>query len=240
MPDPVPRLSTPPSLPVPALNALPLQGVTILAVEDSRFASEAIRLMCRRTGARLRRAETLADAGRHLHVYRPDAVIVDLGLPDGRGEGLIHHLSLSPRRPDLVLGMSGDAGGRDMALLAGADGFLEKPLASLDAFRQAFAGLIRLPFGEEDRAVLPPPDRLALRDDLHRAAGLVAAGPDAVGRRYLRGFLGGIARAADDPVLAEAARAAEGREGMDRLAQVLSQRLKKAAGDFPRGEMPLS
>ena len=31
----------------------PLQGVTLLAVEDSRFACEALRLMARRAGARL-------------------------------------------------------------------------------------------------------------------------------------------------------------------------------------------
>eukprot|EP01031_Cornospumella_fuschlensis_P014764 gene14764-18040_t len=68
---------------------LPLQGVTILAVEDSRFACEALRLIARRAGARLRRAETMAAARDHLRVYRPDVVLIDLGLPDGRGDALI-------------------------------------------------------------------------------------------------------------------------------------------------------
>jgi CheY-like chemotaxis protein len=98
-------------------NGLPLQGVTVLAVEDSRFASEALRLMCRRLGARLRRAESLQAAASHLKLYRPDLVIVDLGLPDGRGEALIAEISV--RAPKLVvLGMSGDTGGRGRALAA--------------------------------------------------------------------------------------------------------------------------
>ena len=93
------------------LQELPLQGVTILAVEDSRFACEALRLIARRAGARLRRAETMAAARDHLRVYRPDVVLIDLGLPDGRGEALIRDLAQGPRRPSVVMGTSGSAEG---------------------------------------------------------------------------------------------------------------------------------
>jgi CheY-like chemotaxis protein len=105
---------------------LPLQGVTILAVEDSRFACEALRLIARRAGARLRRAETMAAARDHLRVYRPDVVLIDLGLPDGRGDALIRDLAQGPRRPPVVMGTSGGVEGRALALAAGADGFLDK------------------------------------------------------------------------------------------------------------------
>ncbi|TMV53287.1 response regulator, partial [Thioclava sp. BHET1] len=53
----------------------PLLGLTCLAVEDSRFACEALRLLCQHSGARLRRADCLAAAHRHLRVYRPDVLI---------------------------------------------------------------------------------------------------------------------------------------------------------------------
>ena len=62
-----------------------LFAVTILLVEDSRSASEAIRLFAAESGARVRRADSLHAASRHLAIYRPNVVMVDLGLPDGDG-----------------------------------------------------------------------------------------------------------------------------------------------------------
>ena len=170
-------------LPVPATQAdalgndAPLRGVTVLAVEDSRFASDALRLMCRRLGARLRRADSLHAAASHLKLYRPDVVMVDLGLPDGRGEALIREVAA--RRPKaVVLGMSGDAGGRAAAMAAGADGFVDKPLESLAALREVLLGHLPDRAGDllaEPDAVLVP-DALALRDDLAHAAALLEAG----------------------------------------------------------------
>ncbi|MFN5826771.1 MAG: response regulator, partial [Rhodobacterales bacterium] len=118
----------------------PLRGLTILAVEDSRFACEALRLLCLRSDARLRRAESLEQADRHLSVYSPDVVIVDLGLPDGNGADLIRRLARQ-RCPGLaVLGTSGDPAGQTAALAAGAAGFLPKPIESLAGFQATVLG----------------------------------------------------------------------------------------------------
>ena len=218
-------------------EALPLRGLTVLAVEDSRFASEALRLMCQRLGARLRRAETLGAALSHLRLYRPDVVIIDLGLPDGRGEVLIRDVIERGRRGPVVLGTSGDPDGRSLALAAGAAGFLDKPLESLALFQ---ATLLRhlpahaTPLVDATDTRLTP-DTLALRDDLTHAAALIEAGTDAAGEVYLAGFLGGIARHAHDPALAKAAAeagAAPSTGRLDQLGRLIRSRLNAPDGAF--------
>lgn len=206
LPDLPPRPPVTGRSPLGGPEHLPTRGITILAVEDSRFACEALRLMCQRSGARLRRAETLAAARSHLRLYRPDIVIIDLGLPDGRGEALIRELLLRSPRPRVVLGTSGDPQGRHIALAAGADGYLEKPLESLRAFQDMLKShlpdLADDPMGEE---MLVAPDRMALQDDLALAASVLEAEPDRRHRLYVADFLSGVARHAHDPALAAAA-----------------------------------
>ncbi len=186
--------------------------------------------MSQRAGARLRRADTLASARAHLRVYRPDVVIIDLGLPDGRGEGLIRELALARQRPLAVLGMSGNPEGRGAALAAGAEGFLDKPLESFAAFctllRRFLPGLA--PSLVEDAAIYPDP--LALQDDLSRAAVALSAEPDAAGRRYLAGFLLGVAHHAHDNALARAASAASvpNSGDLDQLRGLIDMRLTVA------------
>lgn len=101
---------------------------TVLLVEDSRFAAEAVRLICRRAGLRLRRADSLATARRHLNVYRPDIALIDLGLPDGCGLDLIDELNRAKPRISRIVAITGDAVLEQAARRAGADEFLEKPL----------------------------------------------------------------------------------------------------------------
>ena len=67
------------------VKSKPLLGTTILIIEDSKYVCEAMRLMCLHSGARLRHADTVAAARRHLRHYRPNIVIIDEGLPDGSG-----------------------------------------------------------------------------------------------------------------------------------------------------------
>lgn len=216
---------------VPGMGALPLSGLTFLVVEDSRFASDALRLLCQRSGARLRRAETMEQARAHLRTYSPDVVLVDLGLPDGRGDLLIRDLVALPQ-PMLVLGLSGDPEGRVLAMQAGAAGFMEKPLAGLGAFQRAvlrhLPGRLAPTLRDEDATV--PPDLLALQDDLARAALCLSDDLDANARGYLAGFVAGVARSAGDSDLAAAAAAAaRTAEALPLLQSLVQRRLSEGA-----------
>jgi len=182
----------------------PLLGLTVLVVEDSRFASEAMRLLCLRSGARIRRADSLKSAHRHLAVYRPAVVIVDLGLPDGSGADLITDLAKAVPRVGVILGVSGDDGARAAAVAAGADGFLEKPIESLSVFQHNV--LSHLPPEARPRGVRlvsndeVDPDPLALLDDLTHITD-VLTGADSLDREsvaYAVQFLCGLARIAHD------------------------------------------
>ncbi len=187
----------------------PLLGLTILVVEDSLFACEAMRLLCLRSGARIRRADCLKSARRHLQVYRPSVIIVDLGLPDGSGIDLIEELSNAQPRVAVILGTSGDDFAEDAAIAAGADGFLVKPVDSLAAFQSAVLSRLpadRVPSGPRnipDEVIRP--DRLAYQDDMAHVADVLNDISDNKMLDYIAQFVGGVARSAQDTDLAEAA-----------------------------------
>lgn len=187
----------------------PLLGLTILAVEDSLYACDALRLMCLHSGARLRRADCLKSARRHLQVYRPSVVFIDLGLPDGNGAELIEDLSRSTPRVGVILACSGDPFAENVALAAGADGFLAKPIANLGAFQHAI--LQHLPNDARPSGLHPvrtdtiQPDAVAFREDMAFAAEILAGPLDLQAISYVTSFVRGVAMAAEDHLLEHAA-----------------------------------
>ena len=218
---PFPPDAPPPQIPPTAHGRLPLQGLTILVVDDSRFTCDALRLILQRAGAKLRRAESLEIARLHLAFHRPDLAIVDLGLPDGRGQDLIAELA-SEGLP--VLGLSGDPEGCESAMDAGAAGFIEKPIGSVAALvrliRQLATGAGPLERGQDTTP--PPADPIALRDDLIRAGQLITGPGD---QTYARAFLRSLARSSGDTALEAAAQ--DIRTAFDRakLARMIEDRV---------------
>jgi DNA-binding response OmpR family regulator len=229
------------SIPTPAPSAVGLGSfrrkclfaVTILLVEDSRSASEAIRLYAGESGARLRRADSLHAAGRHLAIYRPNVVIVDLGLPDGDGLALIRQLAYAGIPIEGIVATSGNDrdGWQGEARAAGAAACLEKPIASLRAFQECLLGVLpdaetrRRPEDAElmlhDRASV----RAALDEDLRRARSLLAAAlpvDDAETIAYCAQFLRSVGEMLEDAELCAAARGGSAAE----LARLLDRRLE--------------
>lgn len=188
----------------------PLLGLTILAVDDSRFASEALRLLCLRSGARLRRADSIGAARRHLSLYRPTVVIVDLGLPDGNGLDLIAELDAAVPRVPAILATSGDPDGASPAMAAGAQAFLSKPVSDLAVFQQVILSV--LPEEMRPRGLRAvsgdrvEPDVLALRDDLNVVARVLDESTDDNAVAYAAQFLSSLAQSTKDAALGAAAR----------------------------------
>ncbi|GIT89371.1 response regulator [Roseobacter sp. OBYS 0001] len=226
------------TIPTPTA-ARPLLGLTVLVIEDSRYACEAMRLLCLRSGARIRRADCLRSARRHLQVYRPSVVIVDLGLPDGCGAELITELTQTEPRVDVVLGTSGDLNGENLALAAGCDGFLTKPIVSLAVFQQTI--LSNLPAERQPSGLreLPDeiihPDLMAFQDDMAHIADVLGGEDNDTAIDYAAQFIGGVARSAQDTGLEQAADAlakarasgASAKIEVSKLANLVQQRLTR-------------
>lgn len=214
--------------PAASLRRQCLFAVTILLVEDSRSASEAIRLMASESGARVRRADSLHAAARHLAIYRPQVTVVDLGLPDGDGLGLIRHLAHASPPYGGILAMSGHdrADWQAEALAAGAAGCLAKPIASLAAFQDAILrvlpdGAARRPDGRDLALAGRASLAAAFAEDLRRAQGLLAdAAPagEAETVAYCAQFLRSCAEVLGDAPLAAAAMRGDRAELLERLA----------------------
>lgn len=192
-----------------SIPSRPLSGLTVLIVEDSRYSSEAMRLLCLRSGARIRRADSLASAQRHLGTYRPEVVIIDLGLPDGDGAELISTLDKSNLRIPVILGISGDSDLRDTAIEAGADGFLAKPIESLAIFQQTILQAFPTNSRGWGLAVVPDeliqPDSAALRADFSHVVKTLANLNSDESLDYIARFLAGVARSVGDEKLETAA-----------------------------------
>ncbi|MEM6940126.1 MAG: response regulator [Pseudomonadota bacterium] len=202
--------------------ARPLLGLTVLVVEDSRFACEALRLLCLRSGARIRRADCLRSARRHFRVYRPAMVMIDLGLPDGNGTDLIEELNAAQPRVEAILAMSGMPELEEEAVAAGADGFLAKPITSLGAFQQKVLALLpieRQPKGprQVDETEITP-DLIAYRDDMAHIADVMEEPLTDHALDYIAQFLQGVAHSADDRSLVQAAQALAAKRALGQAA----------------------
>ena len=210
-------------------NTRPLIGKTVLIVEDSRFICEAARLMCLHSGARLRRADSLAAARRHLNVYFPTIVIIDVGLLDGSGLQLISELAGASPRISVILGTSGDDLIHHQSLKAGADGFLAKPFENLSCFQSTI--LQHLPVEQkpkgpivlQDAPVLP--DLITFRDDLVQALISLKDYPSAKEEGFIRSFLAGVCAASGDDYMQEAIKTGD----IDQLCAKIEHRIGQIA-----------
>jgi PAS domain S-box-containing protein len=123
----VPIPSDPPSS--DAAAAKPLNGRTILVVEDHQDAREFIAAVLAGAGARVLAASTAEEAIAQASSVRPDVMVADLGLPGEDGYRLLTRFkALYPDVPAIALTAYARSSDRDRALAHGFRRHLVKPI----------------------------------------------------------------------------------------------------------------
>jgi two-component system KDP operon response regulator KdpE len=100
----------------------------ILVVDDEQQILRALRTSLRGAGYEVDTAETAEGALAAAAMRPPEAVILDLILPDGTGTGVCRELRTWSSAPIIVLSAVGDEREKIAALDAGADDYVTKPV----------------------------------------------------------------------------------------------------------------
>jgi two-component system response regulator MprA len=120
----------------------------LLVVDDDRALREVLRRALTITGYDVKLAETGADALADVSAWMPDAVVLDIGLPDIDGLDVCRLLRREGNRvPVLMLTARDAVSDRIDGLDAGADDYLVKPF-DVDELRARLRALLRRAGGE--------------------------------------------------------------------------------------------
>lgn len=129
-------------------------GARVLVIDDDEALARVMRRNLASRGLEVQTAATGMEGLAEWRRWRPDLMVIDLGLPDGDGIDLIREIRATSSIPILVL--SAREGERDKvrALDAGADDYVSKPFGLeefLARIRVALRHAARPPRGVEAR-----------------------------------------------------------------------------------------
>jgi two-component system KDP operon response regulator KdpE len=102
----------------------------VLVVDDEPHIVRGLKIILRNGGYAVEAAATKAEALAALASRPPDALVLDLLLPDGRGVEICTEVRQWSRLPIVVLSAVGDEREKVRALDAGADDYVTKPFGS--------------------------------------------------------------------------------------------------------------
>jgi two-component system, OmpR family, KDP operon response regulator KdpE len=117
--------------------------VRVLVVDDEPQILRALQTNLRGAGYDVDTASTAEDALAAAALRPPDAVILDLVLPDGRGTDVCRELRSWSTAPVLLLSVVGEEREKVAALDAGADDYVEKPFSVEELLARLRAALRR-------------------------------------------------------------------------------------------------
>jgi two-component system, OmpR family, KDP operon response regulator KdpE len=120
-----------------------VSGARVLVVDDERQILRALQMKLSSEGYDVETAETAAAALAAAAANVPEAVILDVLLPDGSGTDVCRELRTWSTAPVLMLSAVGDEAEKIAALDAGADDYVTKPFSVDELLARLRAALRR-------------------------------------------------------------------------------------------------
>jgi CheY-like chemotaxis protein len=110
--------------------AAPAPAKRVLVVEDSVDSAETLGELITRWGHEVKLAHDGADALRLAREFRPQVILLDIGLPDMDGYAVAHRLRAEDLGGEMLVALTGygEAQDRARAQQAGFDRHLTKPV----------------------------------------------------------------------------------------------------------------
>jgi two-component system KDP operon response regulator KdpE len=120
-----------------------MTGARILVVDDEPQILRALQLKLRSAGYAVDTAASAGEARIKASMRPPEAIILDVLLPDGRGTDVCRELRSWSEVPILVLSAVGEEEEKIAALDAGADDYVTKPFSGDELLARLRAALRR-------------------------------------------------------------------------------------------------
>jgi two-component system KDP operon response regulator KdpE len=122
-----------------------IHATRVLVVDDEPEIVRGLKVVLRDAGYAVEAASTKAEALASLATRPPEALVLDLVLPDGDGVSIAKEVRSWSRLPILVLSAVGDERQKVRALDAGADDYVTKPFGTDELLARLRAVLRRSP-----------------------------------------------------------------------------------------------
>jgi two-component system KDP operon response regulator KdpE len=149
-----------------------VSGARVLVVDDEPQILRAVQIHLRAAGYAVDTAATAQEALMKAATRPPEAIILDLLLPDGRGTDICRELRQWSAAPILMLSAVGEEREKIEALDAGADDYVTKPFSGDELLARLRAALRRATPSAE-----PVVEIGELRIDLEKRAVTVGGRP---------------------------------------------------------------
>jgi two-component system KDP operon response regulator KdpE len=121
----------------------------VLVVDDEPHILRALKASLRGAGYDVETADTAEGALTAAAISPPDAIILDLVLPDGRGTDVTRELRTWSSVPVIVLSVVGEESEKVAALDAGADDYVTKPFGVDELLARLRAAMRRVEASHE-------------------------------------------------------------------------------------------